>query len=142
MDLPSGLTSTVSQVKTFIFNAVTCLRLIIHLQLRSRVLRLARFTLLTMEMARTKGCPSIFLSRSLRHALNLQPSIRQTPRYKREIHVSKPRSEQQKSFKGQLFESTTQRLARERAEQQRFAKERGESHSGRNFATTFGLFYG
>lgn len=41
-------------------------------------------------------------------------------------------------FRGQLYESTAQRLQRERTEQARFAKERGESSGGRNTAITFG----
>ncbi|KAH0542652.1 hypothetical protein FGG08_002975 [Glutinoglossum americanum] len=42
-----------------------------------------------------------------------------------------------KSFKGQLYDSTAQRLERERAEQRRFAEERGESSKGRPAAVTF-----
>ncbi|KAI9842062.1 MAG: D-lactate ferricytochrome c oxidoreductase [Sclerophora amabilis] len=51
--------------------------------------------------------------------------------------LSTNRDEQPKSFKGQLHESIAQRLQRERAEQQRFANERGESSGGRNAAITF-----
>lgn len=47
-------------------------------------------------------------------------------------------SEQDSSFRGQLYESTAQRLQRERAEQEKFAKERGESSGGRSLAITFG----
>ena len=61
---------------------------------------------------------------------------------RRAIHSSKPLGEVQKDFKkdfkGQLYESTAQRLQRERVEQRRFAKERGESSGGRNAAVTFG----
>ncbi|KAI9719393.1 MAG: hypothetical protein M1812_003464 [Candelaria pacifica] len=42
-----------------------------------------------------------------------------------------------KSFLGQLYESTSQRLDRERAQQRRFAQQRGESSGGRTAATTF-----
>ncbi|KAI9849081.1 MAG: D-lactate ferricytochrome c oxidoreductase [Thelocarpon superellum] len=44
-----------------------------------------------------------------------------------------------RSFKGQLYESTSQRLQRERTEQRRFAAEgrQGENGSGWAFATTF-----
>ena len=41
-------------------------------------------------------------------------------------------------FRGQLYESTAQRLERERAEQRKYAEERGESVGGRNAALTFG----
>lgn len=46
--------------------------------------------------------------------------------------------ENERSFKGQLYESTAARLERERAERQRFAKLRNESAGGRNAAITFG----
>ncbi len=46
-----------------------------------------------------------------------------------------------KSFKGQLYESTSTRLARERAERERFSKERKEGPGGRNLALTFGRRY-
>ncbi len=44
----------------------------------------------------------------------------------------------ERSFQGQLYESTAQRLERDRAEQRRFAQQRGESSGGRNSAITFG----
>lgn len=43
-----------------------------------------------------------------------------------------------KSFKGQLYESTAVRLARERQEQERFSKARNEGGGGRNAALSFG----
>ena len=46
--------------------------------------------------------------------------------------------EQRQSFKGQLLDSVAQRLEKERAEQRRFAKIRGEGSGGRAAATTFG----
>ncbi|KAI9785950.1 MAG: D-lactate ferricytochrome c oxidoreductase [Geoglossum umbratile] len=49
------------------------------------------------------------------------------------------KGEDLESFKGQLYRSTAQRLERERAEQRRFAKERGESSQGRSLAITFGI---
>lgn len=58
---------------------------------------------------------------------------------KREIRLSKCFAEERKSFRGQLYESTAQRLERERAEQRRFANERGADRGGRTSALTFGL---
>lgn len=54
-------------------------------------------------------------------------------------------SGQEKSFKGQLYESTSARLARERVERERFSRERsggtGRSGTGRNSAITFGMLF-
>ncbi|KAI9824631.1 MAG: D-lactate ferricytochrome c oxidoreductase [Thelocarpon impressellum] len=66
----------------------------------------------------------------LRRTPGLQPL--QRPRT-RQLSTEK---DEGKSFKGQLYDSTAQRLQRERAEQQRFARERGGSQ-GRNAAITF-----
>lgn len=55
----------------------------------------------------------------------------------RSFHVSSSRRQQEKSFKGQLYESVAKRLEREREEQSRFSKARGESSGGRTAATTF-----
>ncbi|KAI9763588.1 MAG: D-lactate ferricytochrome c oxidoreductase [Geoglossum simile] len=49
------------------------------------------------------------------------------------------KGEDLESFKGQLYKSTAQRLERERVEQRRFAKERGESSQGRSLAITFAI---
>lgn len=46
---------------------------------------------------------------------------------------------QQASFKSQLYESTQQRLKRERAEQERFAQYQTESPGGRYAAMMFGM---
>lgn len=46
---------------------------------------------------------------------------------------------QQASFKSQLYESTQQRLKRERAEQERFAQYQTQSSGGRYAATMFGM---
>ena len=43
-----------------------------------------------------------------------------------------------RSFKGQLYESTSTRLQKERIERARHAKERDEGASGRNWSFTFG----
>lgn len=53
------------------------------------------------------------------------------------IHLSRRFAEEKKSFRGQLYESTAQRLEREREEQRRFARERGANSGGRNAAITF-----
>lgn len=58
--------------------------------------------------------------------------------FRREIHLSRCFAEEKKSFRGQLYESTAQRLERERADQRRFAHERGSNRGGRNAAITFG----
>ena len=58
----------------------------------------------------------------------------------RALHTSKNRAEQKLSFRGQLYESTQRRLEKERQEQQRFARERGEVGSGRAAATLVGNF--
>lgn len=46
---------------------------------------------------------------------------------------------QQQSFKSQLYESTQQRLKRERAEQERFARYQTQSPGGRYAALVFGM---
>ena len=91
-------------------------------------------------MSGNRLSPSVALLRSFRQVPIPKQCLRQIPiGSHRAIHSSRPLSEEQKDFKGQLFESTTQRLQRERAEQRRFAKERGEHSGGRNAAITFGI---
>lgn len=46
---------------------------------------------------------------------------------------------QPQSFKSQLYESTQQRLKRERAEQERFAQYQTQSPAGRYAALVFGM---
>ncbi len=46
-----------------------------------------------------------------------------------------------RSFKGQLYDSASVRLAREREERQRFSRERNEGVGGRNMALTFGMLH-
>lgn len=65
--------------------------------------------------------------------------LRRTPLPGRNFHISKALKERDQSFRGQLYQSTAERLERERAEQRRFAEARGEAHGGRNAAFTFGL---
>ena len=58
----------------------------------------------------------------------------------RALHTSKPRAEKKLSFRGQLYESTHRRLEKEREEQRRFARERGEGAGGRLTGTIAGNF--
>lgn len=46
---------------------------------------------------------------------------------------------QERSFKGQLYQSTAQRMKQEMAERERFADQRNESAGGRNTAIMFGM---
>lgn len=57
---------------------------------------------------------------------------------RRSLHASRRLREEQKSFRGQLYGSTLQRIQRERAEQDRFAKLRQASSGSQAAATTFG----
>lgn len=50
------------------------------------------------------------------------------------------RPEEGRSFKGQLYESTSTRLQKERLERARFADERNQSASGRNWSITFCMY--
>ncbi|KAI9753961.1 MAG: hypothetical protein M4579_004921 [Chaenotheca gracillima] len=92
------------------------------------------------------------LSKSLRCSFAQSRSAWGGPASARFYNTSRRLSAEQeptpgKSFKGQLHESITQRLERERAEQQRFANQRMQSSGGRNAAITFvilassGTFY-
>ena len=101
---------------------------------------LQKFSNLSLRtlMSGNRLCPSVALLQSFRQAPIPKQCLRQNPLgIRRAIHGSRPLSEEKKDFKGQLFESTAQRLQRERADQRRFAKERGEHSAGRNTAITF-----
>jgi hypothetical protein len=65
--------------------------------------------------------------------------VRLAPSQCRHFHRAPPRQEEKLSFRGQLYESTAQRLARERAEEARFAATRSAQGNStlRLFATTF-----
>jgi hypothetical protein len=71
------------------------------------------------------------------HILRVSQPLSQCRRF----HRSPPRKEEKLSFRGQLYESTAQRLARERAEEARFAETRNVTGNStlRLFATTFGI---
>ena len=90
-------------------------------------------------MSTSRICPSYALLRSLRQATNLRPTTGQTPVCRRAFQTSQLRYEQNSSFRAQLYESTHRRLEREREEQRRLAKERGEPSNGRNAALAFGI---
>jgi D-lactate dehydrogenase (cytochrome) len=88
--------------------------------------------------------PRVVLSRTL--ASRPQPRthdiLRLAQSQCRRFHGSPPRQEEKLSFRGQLYESTAQRLARERAEEARFAATRDAAGNStlRLFATTFGMW--
>lgn len=84
-------------------------------------------------------CPSTALLQSLRQV----PGAAKCPNqlqlsHPRALQTSRRKAEQASSFRGQLYESTQRRLQKEREEQQRLARERGEGNSGRTIAITFG----
>lgn len=58
----------------------------------------------------------------------------------RQFGTSHPKPQENQSFKSQLYESTQQRLKRERAEQEKFAKLQTQSPVGRNVALVFGMW--
>lgn len=51
------------------------------------------------------------------------------------------REEKRQSFKGQLYESTQQRIKRERAEQERFSQYQTQSSGARYAALMFGALF-
>ncbi|KAL8710110.1 MAG: hypothetical protein Q9220_005193 [cf. Caloplaca sp. 1 TL-2023] len=85
-------------------------------------------------------CPSVALLRSLAETSARRQCLhRITTRHQRAFHISRTlaREEQnQRTFAGQLYESTAERVKRERAEQERFASLRNESRGGRSAALT------
>ena len=88
----------------------------------------------------THRCPSLALLRSLKRApqISQRCNCQISSAQRRAFRTARALKEEQRSFKGQLYESTAQRLQRERVEQARFAKLRGEGGAGRNAAATFG----
>lgn len=68
------------------------------------------------------------------------PTLRGAATSQRRWESTEQRQPEQhgRSFKGQLYESTTARLQKEREDRKRFAKQRNESAGGRNAAMTFG----
>jgi D-lactate dehydrogenase (cytochrome) len=57
----------------------------------------------------------------------------------RQFSASIPKPKENPSFKSQLYESTQQRLKRERAEQEKFAQYQTQSPGGRAAALAFGM---
>jgi D-lactate dehydrogenase (cytochrome) len=68
------------------------------------------------------------------------PTLRRTAASQRRWESTEQKHPEQhgRSFKGQLYESTTARLEKERADRKRFARQRNEGTGGRNAAMTFG----
>ncbi|MCJ1473920.1 D-lactate ferricytochrome c oxidoreductase [Lambiella insularis] len=91
-------------------------------------------------MANANICPSMALLRSLRSAAAHPPRpLVGSLRSKRKFHKLGPAFDEQRSFRGQLYESVAARLERERAEQRRFARERGENSRGGTAVRIFAL---
>jgi D-lactate dehydrogenase (cytochrome) len=63
------------------------------------------------------------------------------PRLVRHFAASANQAKENQSFKSQLYESTQQRLKRERAEQEKFAQYQTQSPAGRSAALVFGMRY-
>ncbi|KAL9626967.1 MAG: hypothetical protein Q9204_006903 [Flavoplaca sp. TL-2023a] len=90
-------------------------------------------------MAGKPFCPSIALLRSLNRIPSPPQCLRRTAlRHQRPLHTSRILAKEPQSFHGQLYESTAERVKKERAEQQRFAEARGENTKGRSAAVTAG----
>lgn len=80
---------------------------------------------------------------STQQSLRLDVGLKRTfPLQSRNFRSSHQwRKEEKLSFRGQLYESTAQRLARERADESRFAAARNTPNNTlRLFATTFGMY--
>jgi D-lactate dehydrogenase (cytochrome) len=90
-------------------------------------------------MALIKTAPAQAILRRLGGATAAASCFQHSPQIQiRCESSSQTPSDQPKSFKGQLYESTAARTEREREERRRFARERGEGAGGRNAAMTFG----
>jgi D-lactate dehydrogenase (cytochrome) len=63
---------------------------------------------------------------------------RSVPIRTRQFSASATKPKENQSFKSQLYESTQQRLKRERAEQEKFAQLQTQSPAGRSAALVFG----
>lgn len=78
--------------------------------------------------------PTVLALRALRPASVVRPQLRRFG-----LSVSCLNDKPQQSFKAQLYESTQQRLKRERSEQERFARYQTRSPGGRYVAMIFGI---
>ena len=80
-------------------------------------------------------CPSSALLRSLKYV----PFPRQLRvRGRRTLHTS-PKSNEEKTFRGQLYESTARRIQAQREAEARFAAMSPTSEFSRNATLTFGM---
>lgn len=85
------------------------------------------------------SCPSLVFLRSLRRLPLSRQCSRQFPvGRRRALHTSpKSLSEEEKSFRGQLYESTARRIQAQREAEARFASMQPTSDFARNSAYTF-----
>lgn len=90
----------------------------------------------------TRAPSRALLSHLRRSPLSPSPCLRSlaSRQIRCESTEQKPAGEG-RSFKGQLYESTAARLARERTERTRFSRDRKEPSGARNIALTFGMVY-
>ena len=71
-----------------------------------------------------------------------KPPLRHLIASRRSFHGAQGRREEQRAdFRGQVYESAYRRVERERAEQRRFAEQRGEGRYSSAPAITFGLLF-
>lgn len=102
------------------------------------IIQTRRVRLVFPIMSAIKFCLSLTSKQASRHVPQVQCIRKAT--FRRNIHGSKFFAQEKKSFRTQLYESTAQRLARERAEQRRLAEiaNRPVSTLGRTTSITFG----
>lgn len=94
-----------------------------------------------VPMSGKMPCPSVALLRSLRHMPLSRQSSRQIPvGGRRTLHTS-PRSfsNEEKTFRGQLYESTARRIQAQREAEARFASLTPFSAFASNATLTFGM---
>lgn len=72
-------------------------------------------------------------------SLRTRPSTRLVRHFASSAKQAKDNQSFKSSFKSQLYESTQQRLKRERAEQEKFAQYQTQSPAGRSAALVFGM---
>ncbi|CZR69824.1 probable D-lactate dehydrogenase (cytochrome) [Phialocephala subalpina] len=94
---------------------------------------------MTIPQAPSRALLSALRNSSSRASTSKVPCLRTTGRQLRWESTEQRPAGEGKSFKGQLYESTAVRLARERQEQERFSKVRNEGSGGKNAALSFVL---
>ena len=130
--LKNGRTARNSGVTFSVFS--TCCPSISHYLLQAKFIRILLF------MSGNMSCPSVLLLRSLR----LQPIPRQCSQRlplggRRALHTSpKFFSNEERTFRSQLYESTARRIQAQREAEARFAAASPTSNSARRSAFTFG----